>query len=167
MLNVKTLEFYGNRLRFCAGHFTIFSAKKREKLHGHNYHVQASLTAVLSEPGIIFDYSLFRNKLANLCQKLHSCFLLPSESPYLHITEDEQYYYAQFNQQKIPFLKEDVLFLPLTNITIEELSRWFLQEVLADQAFIHHYQITEIIIKVFNGEDHCAKAQWRQEMPNN
>src|SRR5687767_3245851 len=104
MKQFKTLEFLGGQLRFSSGHFTIFSATQREKLHGHNYHLEASLTAAILEPRITFDYGIFRDKLIELCQKLHSHFLLPTESPYLKIIEDEEYYYAIFNSQKIPFL---------------------------------------------------------------
>ena len=40
----------------------------------------------------------------------------------LKLEEDGDYWIAHFNHKKLPFLKEDVVILPLTNITIEELS---------------------------------------------
>lgn len=162
MKRFKTLEFYGGRLQFSAGHFTIFSSTHREKMHGHNYSLQASMTAALSEPGITFDYGIFRDRLTNLCRQLHSYFLLPGKSPYLNIIEENDYYYAEFNHKKMPFLKEDVIILPLSNITLEELSHWFLQELLKDEAFIQEHEICEITIKVFNGPEHSASALWRE-----
>lgn len=162
MENYKTLNFYHGPLKFAVGHFTIFSATKRERLHGHNYSLEASITAALGEPGITFDYNIFEEKLVALCKYLNIHFLLPAKSPYLKIEEDENYYYAEFNGKKIPFLKEDVLILPLSNITLEELSHWFVMEITRDTAFIEKYNIREITIRVFNGPEQSAETLWQQ-----
>jgi 6-pyruvoyltetrahydropterin/6-carboxytetrahydropterin synthase len=159
----RTVEFYKGKLKFSAGHFTIFSATERECLHGHNYELEASFTAEISEPGLTFDYRIFDTQLLKLCKQLDFRFLLPQHSPYLKIEEDADYYIAEFNHKKLFFLKEDALVLPLSNITLEELSSWFVEHMIKDQAFIESHRICEIWIKVFNGPEHCAKAQWKRD----
>lgn len=169
MKKYRTLNYYQGPLKFAAGHFTIFSATHRETLHGHNYALEASVTAAIGEPGITFDYNIFREKLVSLCKMLDKRFLLPANSPYLKIEEDENYYYAIFNTKKLPFLKEDVLILPVTNVTIEELSQWFVEQIITDTAFIHQYAIQKIVIKVFNGPEQSASAEWfvsQSEIPS-
>ncbi len=161
-MKLATLKFYGGTLSFSAAHFTIFSATDREHLHGHNYCLEAAITAPLGEPGITFDYAVFRNKLAQLCRKIHTHFLLPMQSPYLQIVEEGEHYRITFNKKHMLFLKEDVMPLALANITIEELSHWFIDQLTLEQEFIHHYQISEITIKVFNGAEHSAETQWRR-----
>jgi len=155
-----TLKFYGGNLRFSAGHFTIFSASERERLHGHNYHLEASITAPLGQPGITFDYAIFRDKLAELCRRLHSRLLLPIHSPYLQIEDQAEHYRVTFNDQYMLLLKDDVILLSLSNITIEELSHWFVDQLIQEQEFIRAYSIQKIAVKVFNGPEHSAKTKW-------
>ena len=104
-LNGLDIEFYGDELSFAAGHFTIFSKTERETLHGHNYSLQARLTAGFNQPGITFDYRIFRKKLINLCKQLQYRTLLPTKSPYLLIESDKTYHYAEFNHEKMIFLQ--------------------------------------------------------------
>lgn len=160
-MKLATLKFYGGNLSFSAGHFTIFSETEREKVHGHNYRLEASIIAPLNEPGITFDYTIFRTQLALLCRKIHARLLLPTFSPYLKIDEEDEHYRVTFNQKYMLFLKEDVLLLPLSNITIEELSRWFIDQLTLEKDLIHNYRISEITVKVFNGPEHSAQTKWQ------
>lgn len=158
MTETVELVFQGGQMRFSAGHFTIFSAEKRERLHGHNYHLAARVTAEVMAPGMTFDYDVFRQKLIDLCQQLHSRFLIAGDSPYLTITEDAQYYRVTFAGETMPFLKNDVLILPITNITIEALSCWFVDQIRADNTFIDTYRIRSFDVTVFNGETHGGRS---------
>ncbi len=157
---LTTLEFYQGELKFSAGHFTIFSKTHREHLHGHNYLLSARVVAELQEPGLSFDYRVFKQTLLALCDSLNARFLLAGESPYLKIEERGEYYEAHFNEEKIPFLKRDALILPLSNITLEELSRWFVQALISDKAFMEQQRIHALTIKVFNGPEHSAAYAW-------
>lgn len=160
MKQYQTLEFMNGRLRFSAGHFTVFSKTHRERLHGHNYTLHASMTAAIAEPGITFDYDLFRNKLVSLCEQLHARFLLATESPYVTIDADDEHYHITFDGKRMSLLKDDVLLMPLCNISLEELSRWFIEQLSQDAAFIREHDIIDMTVKVFNGPEHCASSQW-------
>lgn len=150
-------------MKFNAGHFTIFSATEREKLHGHQFNVQASIKAEVNESGITFDYGIYKKKLINLCKSLTEIFLIPGNSPHLKIIEEGAYLYLHFHKEKIPFLKKDVLILPIRNITVEELSEWFLNHLIKDQEEINSYGIQEITIKVLSGPGQSASATWSLE----
>jgi 6-pyruvoyltetrahydropterin/6-carboxytetrahydropterin synthase len=161
-MKLSNLQFYRAKdLSFSAGHFTIFSATQRERLHGHNYQLEASITAPLGEPGITFDYAIFRNKLAALCRQIHSRLLLPALSPYLRIETEAEHYRVFFDNQYMLFLKEDVMIMPLTNITIEELSHWFINQLTSEKDFIRDFHIQEITVKIYNGPEHSANCQWQ------
>lgn len=162
MVRFASLEIHKEEFSFSAGHFTIFSATEREQLHGHNYYVSVTFNIKITHNGLAFDYRHYKKKILRSCEQLDRHFLLPSESPYLQLEETEEYWYAHFNQQKIPFLKDDVIILPLTNITIEELSHWFLQQILADQAALASHGIHGITVKVYNGPGQSAGANWEQ-----
>ena len=160
MSRVVTLEFYREAFSFNAAHFTLFSATERERLHGHNYFVAASVTARINEPGITFDYALFKEKLILLCKQLDKYLLLPRRSPYLKIQLQNEYYEVIFHRDKMFFLRKDVLLLPIENVTLEALSQWFIDQLVEDQNFIQRYHIKAIALKVFNGSTQSARADW-------
>ncbi|OGT59093.1 MAG: hypothetical protein A3F14_02710 [Gammaproteobacteria bacterium RIFCSPHIGHO2_12_FULL_43_28] len=160
MVRVANLEIHKEELAFSAGHFTIFSATEREQLHGHNYYVSADFLLSIGPNGLAFDYRHYKKKLITLCDKLDRHFLLPSKSPYMPITEEGDYWVAHYNHKKLFFLKEDVILLPLTNITIEELAHWFLQNMLVNEEEMRAHAIYNLAIKVYNGPGQSARAAW-------
>lgn len=155
-----TLEIQKEEFSFSAGHFTIFSATERERLHGHNYYVSVAFTFELKHNGLSFDYRYYKKKIQQICDNLHLNCLLPEFSPYMPITEEGDYWVAIHNKQKMLFLKSDVIILPLANITIEELAHWFLQQVLSDENDLTRFCIHGISVKVFNGPGQGAECVW-------
>lgn len=162
-LQLTTIELSKAYFNFSAGHFTIFSETHREKMHGHNFTVHAALLAAVSENGMAFDYVIYKNRIQAICKTIDGYFLLPGKSPYFKIEEEGDYYYGYFNQQKLPFLKNDVLILPLRNITIEELATWFLEQLIQDTKELDIHQIYGITIKVSSGPGQCADAKWERK----
>lgn len=161
-MRLVSLEIHKEECCFSAGHFTIFSATEREQLHGHNYYVSIAFMVAIQHNGLSFDYRDYKKKILTLCDQLERHFLLPSESPYLTLEDAGDYWIGHFNHTKIPFLKEDVVILPLANITIEELSHWFLQKILEDKAGIENHAIQSITVKVYNGPGQSGGATWEQ-----
>lgn len=159
---LTTIELQKESMRFSAGHTTIFSATERESLHGHHYGVYLALTTWVEENGMTFDYRYYKAKVHELCRHLNQTFLMPMYSPYLKQEEDEQYYYFTFNHQKIPFLKRDVTLLPVVNITVEELSRWFVEELIEDKAELDRHRIDKILVKVASAPGQSASYGWER-----
>ncbi len=165
MREITTIELTKEDMEFAAGHFTIFSSTQRERLHGHNFRVSAKIDAKMSKDrGMAFDYAVYKGIIKKLCKELDSYFLLPTKSPYLKIEEDGEYCYAYFHEDKIPFLKKDVLLLPLRNISVEELARWFVEKMVADELSIEKYEVVGIYVQVFSGPGQSACASWRKSL---
>lgn len=163
MTQITTIELTKENLEFSAGHFTIFSPTVRERLHGHNFRVAAKIDAeIAADRGMAFDYGVYKKILGKLCKELDSYFLLPTQSPYLKIEEEGDYYYAYFHEDKIPFLKKDVLLLPLKNICIEELAKWFVAKLVEDLDAIEQYAVVGFYIQVFSGPGQSACASWKK-----
>ena len=151
-------------MKFSAGHFTILSATERERLHGHNYRVAAQVTAVVDEKlGLSFDYRAYKNKLYELCRSLNEYFLLPGKSPYLAITDTGGKLDAEFAGEVIPFLTKDVKVLPLKNISVEELSHWFVEQLSCDKAELAKLKIQKIEVKVFSGPGQAAATSFSSQ----
>lgn len=159
---LTTVELQKESMKFSAGHTTIFSATERERLHGHMYSVYLSLTTRVAENGMTFDYRYYKERVHALCRQLNQTFLMPQYNPFLTLSDDQDYYYFTFNHKKIPFLKEDVTLLPLTNITVEELSRWFVTELVKDKHELKRHTIERLVIKVFSAPGQSASHEWAQ-----
>ncbi len=159
------IEICKQDMKFSAGHFCIFSREERENLHGHNYFLNVILEAEVPESGLSFNYSLYKNFIRNICKSLDEVVLLPTNSPYLRVAEGSEYVYAYFNadKEKLCFLKRDVKLLPLRNITVEELSYWFLQKLLLDVPPGHKEIIGLIEVKIFSGPGQSGASIWRKE----
>lgn len=159
---LTTVELKKQSMKFSAGHTTIFSATEREPLHGHMYEVYLALTTWVEENGMTFDYRHYKERIHVLCKHLNQTFLMPQFSPFLHYDQDDEYYYFTFNNKKIPFLKEDVTLMPLTNITVEELSRWFVTELIKDKEELAKHRIEKVVVKVFSAPGQSASHEWQK-----
>jgi 6-pyruvoyltetrahydropterin/6-carboxytetrahydropterin synthase len=156
------LCIHKDELSFSAGHFTIFSATEREQLHGHNYYVSVAFTVSIADNGLSFDYRYYKKILKSLCDQLDRHFLLPANSPFLTLEENGESIVAHYNHKKIPFLKEDVVVLPITNTTIEELSHWFLENLTRNTAELNSHCIHDITLSVYNGPGQSGSATWKK-----
>lgn len=162
MTRIATIELGKENMSFSVAHFTIFSATERENLHGHNYSVQVSLEKEVADIGLSFDYRFYKQKLRTLCKQLHQSVLLPTRSPYLTISEDNGYYHAVFADEKMYFLKRDVTLLPVVNISVEELTSWFIQQLLLDKEQLAEHHIQAITVKVFSAPGQGGSTSWRK-----
>lgn len=155
-----TVELQKESMKFSAGHTTIFSATDREPLHGHMYTVYLALDTWVEDNGMTFDYRFYKKRIHELCRHLNQTFLMPTHNPYLTYAQDDEYYYFTFNHKKIPFLKEDITLLPVSNITVEELSRWFVNELIKDEEELINHQIDKIVVKIFSAPGQGASHTW-------
>lgn len=159
---LTTVELHKESMKFSAGHTTIFSATEREPLHGHMYGVYLALSTWVEENGMTFDYRYYKERIHQLCRQLNQIVLMPQYSPFMEYCEDEEYYYFTFNHKKIPFLKEDVKLMPLTNITVEELSRWFVNELIKNTEELDRHRIEHVVVKVSSAPGQSASHEWRR-----
>lgn len=158
---LTTIEISKEDIKFSAAHFTIFSASERERLHGHNYFVAIAFTAPVGPDGMCFSYKEIKSRLRSLCEVLDEYMLLPAHSPWIDIHEEGPAYVVTFNDETMHFLKQDTLILPVTNITLEELSRHLLEQLLADQSFVHDSGLCAVTIKVSSGAGQWGSTTWQ------
>ncbi len=141
--HMSTIRLFKEAMKFSAGHFTIFGHADREKLHGHNFGVQVSITApVVPGTGMIADYNVYKRAIRGLCDEFDELLLLPGLSPHLSISHPPQTDPAvsprvrieldgassQLDVFEVP--ASDVRVLPVANVTLEEISRLFATRML-------------------------------------
>lgn len=162
MAALTRLELAKEAMKFSAGHFTIFNATHRERLHGHNFTVAASLDSEVGPEGLAVDYGVYKTFLLQLCQEHNEWFLLPGRSPYLRLEPQGDRLEAHFNGEVIPFLASDVKVLPLRNITLEEMASYLLERLLDFREASGHHQVVAAEVRVSSGPGQSANALWRR-----
>jgi 6-pyruvoyltetrahydropterin/6-carboxytetrahydropterin synthase len=118
--------------KFSCTHFTIFGPKTGERLHGHNYQVRCSIEVqqIDSKLGMAFDFNVVKPVIKSICDRLDERILIPAESPYLQLSElPSRQLKVVFAVKEYVFPNDDVMKLPLVNITSEELARYFCKEL--------------------------------------
>ena len=163
MEQLTTIELAKEYMKFSAAHFTIFSATERERLHGHNFRVAASITAPVGDNGMCFSYRILKDKLERLCDELDEYMLLPALSPHLRIGEQGAQYRVEFAGEELFFPRSDTLLLPVRNSTVEEYARYLLERLLEDSALIGGRDIREVGIKVSSGPGQWGTSHWRRD----
>ncbi len=158
---VVSIDVHKESLHFSCAHFTIFSQTERENLHGHNYFVRASATGLIGDDGLCFDYTELKDALASLCDQLDETTLLPVDSPYLEFEKSDQYVTVLFGDERLVFLKRDILLLPLRNITVEELARWFLER-LHETELLKRNPIHRLELTLTSGPSQSASISWNK-----
>ncbi|WP_256645766.1 6-pyruvoyl trahydropterin synthase family protein [Thermomonas paludicola] len=161
MNDIVTIRLAKQAMKFAAAHFTIFSATERERLHGHNFRVEVDIEARMLGNGMCFDYGIYKDTVIALCRELNEWTILPTRSPYLQIEELGEHVIAVFNGQRIPFLRSDVLLLPIANATLEEFAAHFLTRLTANRDEMREHRIGEIEVRVFSGPGQSAGRRLR------
>lgn len=156
-----TIEITKDYLHFSAAHFTIFDASSRENLHGHNFDVSCSLDTVIGDNGLAFDYNLVKDRLMALCNALDERVIMPELSPHLSLSDEGAYLVVGFAGERMPFLKRDVLTLPIRNATVEEFARWFTARLAADPELLRQ-PIESLTVKISSGPGQWASSRWEK-----
>ncbi len=83
---------------------------------------------------------------------------MPVKSPYLKIVDDGEHIEIIFNNESMWLLKKDVVILPIENISLEDLSQWFIDQFKNDPAFLSSNKIEKMTVVVYNGPYLGAEA---------
>ena len=149
-------------MHFSAAHFTIFSANRRENLHGHNFFVQARAGGPIDANGLCFDYTLLKDRLRTLCDSLDETLLLAAQSPHLTIQRKPDEVVVAFADETLRFPPRDVKLLPIRNVTVEELAHWFTDTLTSDEGFAS-LPVEMLTVRLSSGPGQWAETTWRSE----
>lgn len=140
--------------KFSCSHFTILAADKAERLHGHNYQVRVDIAVKEVDPklGLAFDFNEVKPLIRAICDRLDERILLPLNSPYLKVTTRGEQTNVQFGDKTYSFPSDDVLGLPLANITSEELARWACGELVGKMQALRFWTSLQVNVEETRGQ---------------
>lgn len=116
-------------LGFSAAHFITFGGKC-ERLHGHNYAVSAQLEGELTADRYVFDFVVLKKIIRQICNSMDHYYLLPQQSEHLDIKESDGEWEIRFEDRRYLLPAEDVLALPVDNVTAERLAEYICDQLI-------------------------------------
>lgn len=157
---VKTLKLSKENLKFSAAHFLIFDKLHAERLHGHNYQVQAEFAWLNSdiennEYGFYVDFKILKNLLSDELKKWDEFILLPALCKEMKFKENGKSLEVKFRDRLYVFPKNEVILLPIVNTSVELLS-----ELLCDNIWKATRQYKpcgiRVIVEETKGQGACS-----------
>lgn len=112
-------------LKFSAAHFLIFPDGSAERLHGHNYKVFVDLHTELDAHGLVVNFQEIKPMVRKLCNELDEHLLIPGEHPVLTAEVKGEHYEIRYRERFYMVPKEEVIVLPISNSSAENLAAWF------------------------------------------
>ncbi len=138
-------------LGFSAAHF-IIGHKKCEHLHGHNWRVGVTVEGEPDERGLVVDFLELKSLLKQLCDGYDHLLLLPAENPALKRLSEGKNIRISIHGREFEFPKEDVVWLPVINTTVEELARVVADEVVKNLSAYPNVDKITVLVEESPGE---------------
>lgn len=140
--------------KFSAAHFLIFPDGSSERLHGHNYQVEAILEGTLDKGGLVYNFSDIKPLVKQICDNLDERVLLPASNPWLIIKkQDEQIYVNHNNQKEYMFPAKEVSILPIDNTSAERFAYFICHQLYSDIKNIFPVRhLNKITVRVYESK---------------
>jgi 6-pyruvoyltetrahydropterin/6-carboxytetrahydropterin synthase len=141
---------------FSAAHFLIFPDHTCERLHGHNYQVEAKIEGSLAQSGLIYDFQDIKPIIKSICNELDHCILIPGKnpsitiSPGMDLSQNQDSLYISYKEKKYMFPAAEVIILPIDNTSVERLAFHITEKLLnalSEKFDMSH--LKEIKVKVY------------------
>jgi 6-pyruvoyltetrahydropterin/6-carboxytetrahydropterin synthase len=125
------IHMHKEYFKFSCAHFLIFPDGSKERIHGHNYHVDAEIEGQLTDKGIVIDFILVKPVIRELCDYLDEHWLLPGEHPELVITpREDAHTEVVYRECRYLAPSEEIIVLPINNTSAENLATWIGRELV-------------------------------------
>lgn len=148
MLNT-TLHLYKQNFKFSSAHFLIFDAHSAEKLHGHNYQVEVDIGVPSQDDmearGFFIDFNVFKKYIKDRLDQWDERVLLPARHPEMKINSKAPSLEVRFRDRYYVFPENEVMLLPVTNTSVEQLSKLLAEDFFRE---FQKHSVKEIRVSV-------------------
>lgn len=135
-METTTLQLHKQNFKFSSAHFLIFNNQSAERLHGHNYQVKVNIVIPLehelNKEGYFVDFNVFKKIIKTKLDRWDEMVLLPAKHEDMKFTENGPSLEVRFRDRFYVFPKNEVLRLPVTNTSVEQLSQLLAQHFMAE-----------------------------------
>lgn len=126
------IHMHKEYFKFSCAHFLIFPDGSKERLHGHNYHVDAEIEGQLTDRGLVIDFILVKPVIRELCDGLDEHWIVPGEHPELVVKAgDDGHSEVSYRECRYRVPSDEVIVLPINNTSAENLATWLGRELVS------------------------------------
>ncbi|QDK45658.1 6-pyruvoyl tetrahydropterin synthase [Bdellovibrio sp. ZAP7] len=148
-MSTTTLHLAKQNFKFSAAHFLIFDETHAEKLHGHNYQVKVDINAPADEAqhsdGYFMDFNVFKKFIKARLDVWDEIVLLPQNHPDMKFKKTDKSLEVTFRDRFYVFPLNEVILLPVTNTSVENLSQILAEEFYAE---FKKYGVQKVVVSV-------------------
>ena len=131
-MDTWAIELDKEYFKFSCAHFLIFPDGRKERLRGHNYRVRVEIVGDLNDRGLVIDFIEAKPLVRELCDELDEHWLIAAEHPELELERrDDGHTEVVYREARYLAPSEEVLVLPISNTSAENLATWFGRELLS------------------------------------
>ena len=125
-----SIDLLKEYFKFSCAHFLIFPDGRKERLHGHNYHVSVQIGGDLSDHGLVIDFIEAKPVVRELCDELDEHWLVPTRHPELKVERlTDGHTAVSYQDARYLAPSDEVIELPINNTSVENLAAWFGREL--------------------------------------
>ncbi len=159
-----SIRIYKEYFNFSSAHFLVFEDGKREPLHGHNYRVRVKAHSEALERDMVVDFCHIKPIVKRLCDEIDHKFLLPEKCQHIEIKESSKNIeFTTPDKSYYSFPKEDVIILPIENISSERLAIYFAHKLREEIKAELNYTFKELEVEVEETPGQSAQYSIRAE----
>jgi len=129
MSSCVTIDGWRSNIRFSSAHI-IHEYEKCGRLHGHTYAIHIKITGNPDNKGIIFDFSIIKDILREIANRLDHYILIPEHSRIANIKKNKSNITIKAMDKEYKFPKKDCILLPIESTSAENLASYILDEVV-------------------------------------
>lgn len=148
-MSTITLHLAKQNFKFSAAHFLIFDEKSAERLHGHNYAVKVDIEAPMEgefhQDGYFVDFNVFKRFIKSCLDEWDERVLLPQLQKEMKFTDKGVSLEVHFRDRYYVFPQNEVVLLPVTNTSVEQLSRLLAAKFMQEFA---KYGVKSVMVTV-------------------
>jgi len=145
---------------FSAAHFVI-GHKKCEHLHGHNWRVGATVEGEEDERGLVVDFLELGQLMRKICETYDHRLLLPEKNRGMRHSQKGKLTVVSACDREYEFPTEDIVWLPVLNITVEELVRVIVDEVAKELSKYPNVRKITVFVEESPGESATEERKIR------
>lgn len=135
-MSETSLQLAKQNFKFSSAHFLIFDEKSAERLHGHNYQVRVEIGIpdqdAMKATGFFVDFNVFKKYIKSALDRWDEMVILPKNHPDMKFNTRGTSLEVTFRDRFYTFPSNEVVLLPVTNTSVEQLSRLLAEDFMRE-----------------------------------
>lgn len=160
-MSTTSLQLAKQNFKFSSAHFLIFDEKTAERLHGHNYQVRVEIGIpdqdAIHATGFFIDFNVFKKYIKSALDRWDEMVILPELHPDMKFNHKGPTLEVTFRDRFYAFPVKEVVLLPVTNTSVEQLSR-LLAEDFMKEFKVYKVSFVSVYVEETQGQGAATKV---------